>query len=259
MFLFMCVWGTTVSFFSRFEGDGAYVGYVYLIFSFFWTLQVIKAVVRVTAAGTFATWFFLKPDMPQHTVSRSFKRAITKSLGSICVGSLLTAIVQVLRALASSRRGGELIRCFLGLIEGLIRYFNRYAFTQVAIYGKSYFQAARSTWELFCHHGLDVIINDDLTGGALSISCFLGGAVTALAGGIVGLIVVPDSWVVVASLGFFIGLSIMLLTTEIADSGVATMFVCLAEEPQRMAEVAPAVHNKLRELYSGQSSLFTPV
>ena len=30
-----------------------------------------------------------------------------------------------------------------GCIEGLLRYFNQYAFTQVAIYGKSYCNAGR--------------------------------------------------------------------------------------------------------------------
>ena len=33
--------------------------------------------------------------------------------------------------------------CSLGCIEGLLRYFNQYAFTQVAIYGKSYCNAGR--------------------------------------------------------------------------------------------------------------------
>jgi len=30
-----------------------------------------------------------------------------------------------------------------GIIEGLLKYFNQYAFTQVAIYGKSYCNAGR--------------------------------------------------------------------------------------------------------------------
>jgi len=40
--------------------------------------------------------------------------------------------------------------CFVtGVIEGLVAYFNRYVYIQIALYGKPYIRAAKDTWRLF--------------------------------------------------------------------------------------------------------------
>ena len=40
------------------------------------------------------------------------------------------------------------VDCFLGLIQWLITYFNHYAYTVVALYGKAYIPAAKDTWSI---------------------------------------------------------------------------------------------------------------
>jgi hypothetical protein len=57
------------------------------------------------------------------------------------------------------------------MIENLVQYFNIYAYTQVAIYGKDYCTAAKATWNLVKRRGIDAIINDNLIG----IVIFMGG------------------------------------------------------------------------------------
>lgn len=52
------------------------------------------------------------------------------------------------------------MECIISCIEDLVEYFNQYAFTQVAIYGKDYCTAAKATWELVKTKGVDAIIND---------------------------------------------------------------------------------------------------
>ncbi|RUS12905.1 plasma-membrane choline transporter-domain-containing protein, partial [Endogone sp. FLAS-F59071] len=42
-------------------------------------------------------------------------------------------------------------------------YFNYYAYTQVAIYGKDFCTAAKDTWTLIKDRGIEAIINDNLT------------------------------------------------------------------------------------------------
>lgn len=54
--------------------------------------------------------------------------------------------------------------CILGCIQGLVEYFNTYAYIHVAIYGKSFCDAAKDTWALVKSNGIDVIINDNLVG-----------------------------------------------------------------------------------------------
>jgi hypothetical protein len=74
------------------------------------------------------------------------------------------------------------LQCLIQLLEDVVNYFNHYAFVQVAIYGKSFYEAGRSTWQMFEDRGFDALINDDLT-----YTVFLvGGIVTGSASGIVG-------------------------------------------------------------------------
>ena len=76
--------------------------------------------------------------------------------------------------------------CFLSCIEGLVEYFNRYAYIEIgrqrspsqraqrtpadphpplsALYGKPYLSAAKDTWRLFKDRGIDALVNDSLVG-----------------------------------------------------------------------------------------------
>ena len=73
--------------------------------------------------------------------------------------------------------------CFIGCIENLVEYFNRYAYIEIgmstasgrvvcdhllislaALYGKPYIQAAKDTWNLFKDRGIDALVNDSLVG-----------------------------------------------------------------------------------------------
>jgi hypothetical protein len=69
---------------------------VFLVFSFYWTSQVIAYVTHVTLAGIFATVYFLN-DGVKHPIWGSAKRALTTSFGSICFGALLMALINLVR------------------------------------------------------------------------------------------------------------------------------------------------------------------
>lgn len=100
---------------------------VFCFFSFYWTSQVIANIVHVTISGLFATYYFLmgsEQGMTKSPTVESFKRACTTSIGSICFGSLVIAIIQTLRTIAQLARGNGsdgimafvacLIDCILG-------------------------------------------------------------------------------------------------------------------------------------------------
>jgi hypothetical protein len=94
----------------------------------------------------------------QNPTLKAFKRAMTTSFGlfnlntgSNCYGSLLIAIVQTLKAMTDQAKNQAnndgnaglailccCLKCLLACIEDILEYFNKYAFTQVAIYGKDY-------------------------------------------------------------------------------------------------------------------------
>ena len=145
-------------------------------------MQVIANVVHVTASGAVASWYFLWPNNQSSSpVWNSFKRATTTSFGSICFGSFIVAVIQALRAMVhSSRRSNNtFLKCFaeciLSCLENIMNYFNMYAFTYVAIYGHTYCEAAKETWQMLSSKGIDAVINDDLIGGVLMLACLFAG------------------------------------------------------------------------------------
>jgi len=122
-------------------------GFVFLfLLSYYWTAQVIQNVVHVTVAGTVGHWW----DVPNEAssccskaVRDSYLRSLTTSFGSICLGSLIVALIQAARAMVESSRenGDSLVGCcadfLLGCLERLVEYFNKWAYVYVGLYGKS--------------------------------------------------------------------------------------------------------------------------
>jgi len=139
----------------------AYGVYIFCLFSFYWTTQVIKNVVHVTVCGVFGVYYFLTntPHMPKGSPTLgALSRALTTSFGSVCFGSLIIALIRTVRAILrmlQDQDDGVLAfvaccaGCILSCIESMLVYFNHYAYTQVAIYGKPFIQAGRDTWNMF--------------------------------------------------------------------------------------------------------------
>ncbi|OUM66150.1 hypothetical protein PIROE2DRAFT_41021 [Piromyces sp. E2] len=251
----------------------SYAIYVFILFSFYYTSQVINNVVHVTIAGVFATYYFrgvvepgtnkIEVDVKNPTFA-SFKRAITTSFGSICYGSLIIAIISTLRSLANQvkHEGAEednfvlcaigcCLECILSCIEDGIEYFNVYAFTEVAIYGKSYCEAAKDTWTICKARGIEALINDNIIGnvlgiGALAIAC-LSAVITFVVGRIFGVEVVFS--IIFACVAFIAGAMIFSVVAQVINSGVATTFVCLCEDPDALHQTKPELWEKVRDTY----------
>ena len=145
----------------------------FLFLSYYWVHQVLTNTLTVTTAGTVGTWWHVPEEANSccsSAIQDSFCRATTYSFGSICLGSLLVAIIQALRSLAESSRnnddGGQIlaciIDCILACIQGIIEYLNKWAYIYVGLYGFGYFEAGKNVIQLFQHKGWTVIISDDL-------------------------------------------------------------------------------------------------
>ncbi|OAC98451.1 hypothetical protein MUCCIDRAFT_44729 [Mucor lusitanicus CBS 277.49] len=222
---------------------------VFLVFSFYWTSQVITYVTHVTLAGIFATVYFLN-DGVRHPVWGSAKRALTTSFGSICFGALLIAFVNLIRYFLSIARANTdnacmafficIIQCIVNCAAGLFEWFNYYAFSGVAIYGKAFVPTARQTWTMIKDRGIEAMINDNLIGNVL----FMGGLLVGVLCGLLGFIYLQVSspaynrdggmTPVVIMVCFLIGASMFSSIATVISSGVATTFVCLAEDPEAL-------------------------
>jgi hypothetical protein len=109
--------------------------------------QVFQNTMHAIVAGVVSTWWF-DPSEASCCCSKaiwgSTVRATTTSFGSICFGSLLVAIIQTLRALVESARQDDdvegcaafllcLVDCCLRCLEGILEYFNKFAYIYVGM------------------------------------------------------------------------------------------------------------------------------
>ena len=232
---FIVTWLFSARNLDRFETSNPLLWALILIL--YWGTEVFRNVVHVTTSGVTSDWFFSLggPGTPAEfqgarresgVTLGAAKRAAVWSLGSICFGSLIVAIIRTVRTVLrlSMRHGGIikcLVLCLLACIESLMRYFNDYAFVQVAMFGKPYITAAKDTWTLVKNGtGWDAIINDSLVDWVFSMMTINGGVLVGFASYFVG----GKSWS-----WFFVGLIIGFIVVSIVMrqvySGVMTVFI----------------------------------
>lgn len=257
--------------------DGNCIGFVsvWLLFSIYWTSQVVKNISTVSVSGTIGTWWFT----PRHAnsflsdaVTDSLKRSVTFSFGSICLGSLLTAILQVvvdnLRSMRRQPRLGVffcIIACLLQYLEHLLEYFNKWAFVYVGLYGYKYMDAGKMAMSLFKSRGWTAIVSHNLVGRCLSLMIFSIGAITLLTDTILIEMILGSSTDykhIYASLGgafgqvvgpliaFACGVSIASATMNVVSSAVDTIVVCFAEAPAEFEENHPELSKTMNDAFT---------
>jgi len=246
-------------------GEGMLAAYM---LSYFWTHQVITNTVHVTSAGVVGTWWFTPLQASSccsPAIMSSFKRSTTYSFGSICMGSLLVAIVQTLRQMNHQARGQEdcqilvcLIDCILGCIEDLLEFLNKWAYIYVGLYGYSYVEAGRNVFTLFQQKGWTVIVADNLVDNVLLMVSLVVGLVVGFVGYIIAKIdesmledFAGDVGVGLVGfiLGFLVGAVFCSVLLGLVGSAVNTVIVCFAEAPTDFQNNYPALSLEMRQAW----------
>jgi hypothetical protein len=242
----------------------------WLVFTLLWTLQVTWNLVHTTVSGSIATYYLGRgsrsvsgPD----PVRESLGRAITWSFGSICLGSLLVAVLQLLRSLLARlrapKREGErehdskavnaLLDFLIGVIEDLTKFFNHYAFVYVAVYGRPFTASGWSAWEMLKRSGLMALANANLIGMMTGLAGFCSSILISSAAYIlrcwyagsehgapaVSCVVFVFVWLGMANFG------------QILESAGSTVFVCMAEDPDAILRSDPKLHAEISAIASG--------
>lgn len=127
-FMITCV-GVYQTYYSDTSSSKLNAALVFLVFSFYWTTQVISYVTHVTLSGVFATVYFLNNQV-SHPIWGSAKRAMTTSFGSICFGGLLVALLSTVRFIIDVGRSSSddgllsfvlcILDCIVGCIQGML-------------------------------------------------------------------------------------------------------------------------------------------
>jgi hypothetical protein len=134
---------------------------VFITFAGYWITEWLKNTIHTTISGVYGSWYFNSKNYPTKVTRGALRRSLTYSFGSISLGSLVVAIINFLRQLASVAKQqaaseGNLIGtilfcvvgCLIGILDWAVQFLNRYAFSHIALYGKAYIPAAKDTWKL---------------------------------------------------------------------------------------------------------------
>jgi hypothetical protein len=157
--------------------QGAMIGLiVFGTFAMYWMSEWLKNTIHTTISGVYGSWYFCSKNFPENATRGALKRSLTYSFGSISLGSLIVAIIQFMRQLCSVAQRSEaaegnivgtilfcILGCLISLLEWAVEFLNRYAFSYIALYGKSYIQAAKDTWKMIKDRGIDALINVSLS------------------------------------------------------------------------------------------------
>jgi hypothetical protein len=238
----------------------------FMLISIYWGQQVLQNVLTCTTSGVVASWWY-QPSAKKATTGALY-RSLTSSFGSICFGSLIVAVLQALRTMATilkdKARDDEngalacvacLAECVLNCLEGIMEYFNQWAYVYVGIYGYDFRTSGKAVMDLFANRGWTAVINDDLTSSALTLGALGVGVVTA----VIGLVVAkfsPDEWFaalgsnnaaygVMGTIGFIAGMSMAMILANVVITALHTVFVCFAEDPIAFSRNHPREYEDL--------------
>ncbi|KAH0618496.1 hypothetical protein JD844_017762 [Phrynosoma platyrhinos] len=170
--------------FAFYGGESLYHRYILVlqifnVFVFLWLVNFAIALGQCTLAGAFASyyWAFRKPaDIPTCPLFASFGRAIRYHTGSLAFGSLILAVVQLIRVILEyldhKLKGSQnafakfllcCLKCCFWCLEKFLKFINRNAYIMIAIYGKNFCTSAREAFFLLMRNVVRVAVLDKVT------------------------------------------------------------------------------------------------
>jgi hypothetical protein len=151
--------------------------FAYHIFGGLWISQFLIAVEYMIVAGAIGSWYWRrnKQYIVGLPVIRSVLRTLIFHLGTAAFGSLLVAIIEFIRLLFE-RAHRELkkamlnnkitqcltwlVRIFLWLFEAIVKYINKQAYIQCALYGTWFIPSAKNGFEIILRNPVQVGVLD---------------------------------------------------------------------------------------------------
>ncbi|KAH9500274.1 hypothetical protein Btru_073598 [Bulinus truncatus] len=162
-------------------GKGDYTIYlqIFNLFMLFWLVNFVSALGQLTLAGAFSSyyWAFDKSkDIPSLPLLGSFYRCFRYHLGSLAFGSLLIAIVQIIRAileyLDNKLKASEnpvakfflkCLKCCFWCLEKVLKFLCKNAYIMIAVYGKNFCTSAKRAFELILRNCVRAFVLDKVT------------------------------------------------------------------------------------------------
>ncbi|KAK7960330.1 hypothetical protein PG988_011544 [Apiospora saccharicola] len=262
---------------------------VFVTFAMYWISEWLKNTIHTSISGVYGSWYFHPHAPPSGATRGALKRSLTYSFGSISLGSLVVAIINFLRQVCSMAQSQEasqgnilgsimfcVLGCFIGLLDWAVQFLNRYAFSYIALYGKAYIPAAKDTWKyvlnpsalffpiepanmnassMIKQRGIDALVNECLIGPVLSMGATFVAYACALMAYLYMVFTHPaynadgTYTPVVVAIAFVIGLQICNIFTTPISSGIDTIFVAAAWQPEVLYREHPELYQAMVQVY----------
>uniref|UniRef100_H2YS22 Choline transporter-like protein n=1 Tax=Ciona savignyi TaxID=51511 RepID=H2YS22_CIOSA len=152
---------------------------VVAVFGMLWIVNWILALGQCTLAGAFASyyWAWKKPqDIPLLPLYSSFGRSLRYHTGSLAFGSLIIAIVQIIRLMleyadnklktAENKVAKFILKCMkccFWCLEKFLKFLNRNAYIMIAVYGKHFCWSAKEAFKLLMRNIIRAAVIDKVT------------------------------------------------------------------------------------------------
>lgn len=152
---------------------------IYSLFMLFWLINFCIALGQMVLAGAFASyyWTFYKPlDLPVFPLTASVWRSLRYHMGSLAFGSLIIAIIQMIRVVLEyfdhKLKGSEnpvakffikCLKCCFWCLEKFMKFLNKNAYIQIAAHGKNFCTSAKNAFMLILRNIVRVVVIDKVT------------------------------------------------------------------------------------------------
>ncbi|EQC38589.1 hypothetical protein SDRG_04292 [Saprolegnia diclina VS20] len=265
------------------EDDGWSIGLLWLLFHFYWTSHFFKTLISVVVSGTVMYWYHHwgddQPESPTvpmvltsprsslrtasiemepktnnapsaNTIVLHYTRvAMTSVFGSVCLGALCSPIAHFFwTVLRMAKRDGS-YRWLRGVvlplaprIDAFTQLYHKYTLSYVAAYSQSFYVAAAEVWSLFEECGIEAMVDDDLTSRLLLFAANSG---AGCMGTLASLVLFGSHLQVYGTvLSFVVGYSVSSTATAMLNTAVKTLFVCFAQNPDRLSQLNPIIYHR---------------
>ncbi|CAM9571680.1 unnamed protein product [Ectocarpus sp. 6 AP-2014] len=139
----------------------------YLLFVFFWTTQFIVAMGQIVVALTVVKYYFTRDveTVNNGTFWKSLKEGLRFHTGTAAFGSLIIAIIKTIRAMLTymqkklQKSGSKAaqavlccLSCFFWCLEKCVKFINKNAYIQVAIFSTSFCRSSKNAFWLIARN-----------------------------------------------------------------------------------------------------------
>jgi hypothetical protein len=110
---------------------------VFITFAMYWISEFLKNMIHVIISGVYGSWYFCSNNPPKNITRGAARRSLTYSFGSISLGSLVVAIINMLRQACSIARQQEansgniaadialcVLQCLIGILDWAVQFIN---------------------------------------------------------------------------------------------------------------------------------------